>query len=81
MPAAISSWNKGEEVSPEEEQKLLAEITEKYNQQTTPFYAASRLWLDAIIDPLETRKWISMGIEIANHKPIEGEYVVGNIQT
>ena len=72
---------KGENVSPAEEKKLLDEITAKYDAQTTPYYAASRLWLDAIIDPKETRKWISMGIEAANHKPIEGEYVVGNIQT
>ena len=72
---------KGEKVSPAEEKKLLDEITAKYDAQTTPYYAASRLWLDAIIDPKETRKWISMGIEAANHKPIEGEYVVGNIQT
>ena len=76
-----SKKSKGEEVTKEEEEKLLAEITEKYDKQTTPFYAASRLWLDAIIDPVETRKWISMGIEAANHNPIEGEYVVGNIQT
>ncbi len=76
-----SKKSKGEEVTKEEEEKLLAEITEKYDKQTTPFYAASRLWLDAIIDPVETRKWISMGIEAANHNPIEGEYIVGNIQT
>ncbi|HMT78279.1 MAG TPA: carboxyl transferase domain-containing protein [Saprospiraceae bacterium] len=43
----------------------------KYDNQTTPYYAASRLWVDAIIDPKETRKWISMGIEAANHAPIE----------
>lgn len=75
-----SKKSKGETVSKEEEEKLLKDITEKYDNQTTPYYAASRLWLDAIIDPTDTRKWISMGIEAANHKPIKGEYVVGNIQ-
>jgi 3-methylcrotonyl-CoA carboxylase beta subunit len=49
--------------------------------QTTPYYAASRLWLDAIIDPLDTRKVISMGIEMANHAPITKAYNVGVLQT
>ena len=56
-------------------------IKDKYDHQTSPYYAASRLWLDAIIDPLETRKWISMGIEAANNSPIESKYNVGVIQT
>lgn len=60
---------KGEQVSPEEEKKILDHITEKYNSQTTPFYAASRLWVDAIIDPGETRAVISEGIAAANHNP------------
>ena len=47
----------------------------------SPYYAASRLWVDAIIDPLETRRWISMGIEAANHAPITKAYNVGVIQT
>jgi acetyl-CoA carboxylase carboxyltransferase component len=72
---------KGEEISKEDEKKLLDEITERYDNQISPYYAASRLWVDAIIDPLETRKVISMGIEAANHAPIERAYNVGVIQT
>ncbi len=70
-----------EEISEEEKQKMLDSITKKYEEETTQYYAAARLWIDEIIDPKETRKWISMGIEAANHNPIQGEYVVGNIQT
>ncbi len=73
--------SKGESISPEREKELFNKIKDKYDQQTSPYYAASRLWLDAIIDPLETRKWISMGIEAANHAPIENQYNVGVIQT
>ncbi len=72
---------KGELIEPEEEKKLLDTITERYNSQTTPYYAASRLWVDGIIDPVETRKVISMGIEAANHAPIEKRFNVGIIQT
>ncbi|MFM7015054.1 MAG: acyl-CoA carboxylase subunit beta [Bacteroidota bacterium] len=71
----------GKEVSEEEEKTLLKTITDRYNEQTSPYYAASRLWVDAIIDPLDTRKWISMGIEMANHAPMEKPYNVGVIQT
>ncbi len=63
--------NKGEEISPEKEKELLNKIQSKYAEHTTAFYAAARLWVDAIIDPLTTRKWISIGIEAANQKPIE----------
>ena len=70
-----------EEITEKQKQEILDEITEKYEKETTPYYAASRLWVDEIIDPTETRKWISMGIEAADHKPIENEYIVGNIQT
>ncbi len=45
-----------------------------------PYYAAAHLWTDAIIDPLETRKWISMGIEAANHAPIEKAFNMGVLQ-
>jgi len=62
---------KGKSIDPEEEKAYFEEIKSKYDNQTTPYYAASRLWVDAIIDPKETRKWISMGIEAANHAPIE----------
>ena len=71
----------GKEVTPEEEKELLEKITARYLHQTTPYYAAAHLWVDAIIDPLETRTWISMGIEAANHAPITKQYNVGVIQT
>lgn len=72
---------KGEEITPEKEAELFNKIKDRYDSQTTPYYAASRLWLDAIIDPLETRKVISMGIEMANHAPITKQYNVGVLQT
>ena len=72
---------KGEQISEQREKELYNKIKDKYDNQTSPYYAASRLWLDAIIDPLETRKWISMGIEAANNAPIENQYNVGVIQT
>lgn len=65
----------------EEEKKLLHEITAQYNAQLSPYYAASRLWVDAIIDPLYTRTVLSMGIEAANHAPAEKSFNVGVIQT
>jgi 3-methylcrotonyl-CoA carboxylase beta subunit len=71
----------GKEVTEEEKNKHLEEITNKYNEEMSPYYAASRLWVDGIIDPLETRKIISMGIEAANHNPITERYNVGVIQT
>jgi acetyl-CoA carboxylase carboxyltransferase component len=70
----------GKEISKEEQQSLLKEITDRYNDQLSPYYAASRLWVDDVIDPLETRKVISMGIEAANHAPVE-RFNVGVIQT
>jgi 3-methylcrotonyl-CoA carboxylase beta subunit len=70
----------GMEITPEEEKKLLKEITEQYNEQLSPFYAASRLWVDGVIDPVETRRIVSMGIEAANHAPID-KFNVGVIQT
>ncbi|MCA6438018.1 MAG: acyl-CoA carboxylase subunit beta [Bacteroidetes bacterium] len=72
---------KGEEITPEKEAELFNKIKERYDIQTTPYYAASRIWLDAIIDPLETRKVVSMGIEMANLSPITKPYNVGVIQT
>ncbi len=72
---------KGKEFTEEEENALLKKITDRYNEQMSAYYAAARLWVDAIIDPLETRKWISMGIEMANHAPIEKQFNVGIIQT
>jgi len=72
---------KGEEITKELEDKLLKEITDKYNEQMTPYYAASRLWIDGVIAPLDTREAISMGIEAANQSPITKKFNVGIIQT
>ncbi|MCZ8216828.1 MAG: acyl-CoA carboxylase subunit beta, partial [Cyclobacteriaceae bacterium] len=70
----------GKTIGKEEEENLLKEITDRYNDQLSPYYAASRLWVDAVIDPTDTRKWISMGIEAANNAPVE-KFNVGVIQT
>lgn len=72
---------KGEAIDQQKEDELLKRITDRYNSQTTPYYAAARLWVDGIIDPLETRRVISLGIEAANHAPIEKPFNVGVIQT
>lgn len=72
---------KGEEITPEREKELFDTIKNRYDKQTSPYYAASRLWIDAIIDPMDTRKVISMGIEMASHKKAEKQYNVGVIQT
>lgn len=77
---ASSLKAKGEVLSAEEEQKLYDKIKAKYDKQVSPYYAAARIWTDAIIDPLDTRKWISMGIEAANHAPIEKPFNLGVIQ-
>jgi acetyl-CoA carboxylase carboxyltransferase component len=71
---------KGKEVSAEEENKLLDEIKGRYETQTTPYYAAARLWVDEIIDPLETRNVISEGIAAANHNPDIDDLKVGVFQ-
>jgi acetyl-CoA carboxylase carboxyltransferase component len=70
----------GKTITKEEEENLLSEITDRYNEQLSPYYAASRLWVDDVIDPLETRKTVSMGIEAANNAPVE-KFNVGVIQT
>ncbi len=70
----------GETLDPEKEQEMLNQIIDRYNRQMSPYYAASRLWVDAVIDPTETRTWISMGIEAANHTPVK-PFNVGVIQT
>lgn len=77
---ASSLKAKGEELTPEKEAELFEKIKAKYDAQVSPYYAAARLWTDAIIDPLDTRKWISMGIEAANHAPIEKQFNLGVIQ-
>lgn len=71
---------KGEEITAEEENRLLSEITAKYNSQTTPYYAAARLWVDEIIDPLNTRKIISESIKAANQAPVESAFSLGVFQ-
>ena len=71
---------KGEEITAEKEATLFKHIKDKYDEQISPYYAAARLWTDAIIDPLQTRQWISMGIEAANHAPIEKPFNLGVIQ-
>ena len=70
----------GEEITDKQEAELFNKIKSRYDQQISPYYAASRLWTDAIIDPLETRKWISMGIEAANNSPIDKQFNMGVLQ-
>lgn len=71
---------KGVSLSEEEKKDLLSKIEQQYNQQLSPYYAAARLWVDGVIDPKDTRKIISMGIEAANHNPMMDRYNVGVIQ-
>lgn len=70
----------GKEITEEEHQEILDTISKRYKKQTEPTYAAARLWTDAIIDPTDTRKWISMGIEAADHAPITEKFNLGVIQ-
>jgi len=77
---ASSLKARGEEITSEKEAELFDKIKAKYDAQTSPYYAAARLWTDAIIDPLDTRKWISLGIEAANHSPIEKKFNLGVIK-
>ena len=70
----------GQKIDQKKEEELLKTITNRYDRQTSPYYAASRLWIDAIIDPRDTRKVISMGIEAANNSPITETYNPGVIQ-
>jgi len=72
---------KGETISEEEKNNLLQKITDKYDTQTSPYYAAARLWVDGIIDPAETRKIIAIGIEAANEAPITKAFNPGVLQT
>ena len=70
----------GKEISEQEHQKILDTISKKYQKQTESTYAAARLWTDAIINPIDTRTWISMGIEAANHAPIKEKFNLGLIK-
>ncbi len=72
---------KGEKISKEKEKELFENIKSKYDSQIKPYYAASRLWIDAVIDPVDTRKWISLGIEAANNNSVIEDYKTGVIQT
>ncbi|PRP66045.1 acyl-CoA carboxylase subunit beta [Nonlabens agnitus] len=71
----------GKKLTEDEEKELFAKTKDRYDDQVSPYYAAARIWTDAIIDPIDTRKWISMGIEAANHAPIEKDFNLGVIQT
>lgn len=71
---------KGETITEKKEKELFDKIKQRYDNQVSPYYAAARLWTDAVIDPLDTRKWISMGIEAANHAPIEKQFNMGVLQ-
>jgi len=75
-----SLLKKGEELTPEKEAALFNKIKDKYDNQVSPYYAAARIWTDGVIDPLDTRSWISMGIEAANHAPIEKPFNMGVLQ-
>jgi 3-methylcrotonyl-CoA carboxylase beta subunit len=70
----------GEEITEEKEKELFDKIKNRYDNQVSPYYAASRIWTDAVINPLDTRTWISMGIEAANHAPIEKPFNMGVLQ-
>ena len=70
----------GKQITPEVEKELYDNIKARYDEQVSPYYAASRIWTDAVIDPLQTRHWISTGIEAANHAPIEKKFNLGIIQ-
>ncbi|MDT0649083.1 acyl-CoA carboxylase subunit beta [Autumnicola edwardsiae] len=72
---------KGEKVDEKKEKEVFEKLKSKYDEQTSAYYAAARLWTDAVINPLDTRKWIAMGIEAANHAPIEKDFNMGVIQT
>jgi acetyl-CoA carboxylase carboxyltransferase component len=76
--AALKS--RGEVITPEKEAELYNTIKNRYDEQISPYYSAARLWTDAIINPIDTRTWISMGIEAANNAPIEKPFNVGIIQ-
>ncbi len=71
----------GKTIDPETEKALLEKIQKRYDEQISPYYAAARLWVDAVIDPVETRRWISEGIQTADHAPVEEKFNPGVIQT
>ncbi|MDC0654724.1 acyl-CoA carboxylase subunit beta, partial [Flavobacteriaceae bacterium] len=70
----------GEKITEEKEAELYEQIKSRYDKQISPYYSAARIWTDAVINPLDTRTWISMGIEAANHSPIEKQFNMGVLQ-
>jgi acetyl-CoA carboxylase carboxyltransferase component len=70
----------GKSMTEEEEKKLLSEIQQKYAAQSSPYYAAARLWVDEIIEPMKTRMYISASIEAADHNPHIDEFKTGLLQ-
>ncbi len=75
-----SLLKKGKKITPEKEAELFDKIKLRYDEQVSPYYAAARIWTDGVINPLDTRTWISMGIEAANHAPIEKKFNMGILQ-
>ena len=71
---------RGEKITPEKEAELFDQIKSRYDEQISPYYSAARIWTDAVINPLDTRTWVSMGIEAANHAPIEKKFNMGILQ-
>ncbi len=71
---------RGEKITSEEEAELFDQIKSRYDEQISPYYSAARMWTDAVINPLDTRTWISIGIEAANHAPIEKQFNMGVLQ-
>ena len=72
--------NKGETITTEKEAELFDQIKSRYDEQVSPYYSAARMWTDAVIEPTETRDWISMGIEAADHAPIQKAFNMGVMQ-
>ncbi len=75
-----SLLKKGKKITPEKEAELFNKIKSRYDEQVSPYYAAARIWTDGVINPLDTRTWISMGIEAANHAPIKKQFNMGVLQ-
>ncbi|MDA9316406.1 acyl-CoA carboxylase subunit beta [Polaribacter sp.] len=71
---------RGEKITSEKEAELYNKIKSRYDNQISPYYAAARIWTDAVINPLDTRTWVSMGIEAANHAPIKKKFNLGILQ-
>ena len=75
-----SALKNGEQLDEKKESLMKEKIKSKYDEKTDVVFAASQLWVDAVIDPAETRSWISMGIEIANQSPIDRKFNMGILQ-